>query len=107
MVKLVRYFWKLQGKPDKQIMIGRTYAYHGVTLAAASLSGLPNMHPQFALPLPGFMHVPAPYWYAEGGEFTPSSTGSGRQRPWRGRSWSSGRGRSARSSGSRCRAPAA
>jgi putrescine aminotransferase len=74
-VKLVRYFWKLQGQPKKQIMIGRTYAYHGVTLAAASLSGLPNMHPQFDLPLPGFAHVPAPYWFAEGGELTPKEYG--------------------------------
>ena len=74
-VKLVRYFWKLHGQPQKQIMIGRTYAYHGVTLAAASLSGLPNMHPQFDLPLAGFVHVPAPYWFAEGGELTPEEYG--------------------------------
>ena len=74
-IKLVRYFWKLQGQPTKQIMIGRTYAYHGVTLAAASLSGLPNMHPQFDLPLPGFVHVPAPYWFAHGGELTPEEYG--------------------------------
>ena len=74
-VKLVRYFWKLHGQPQKQIMIGRTYAYHGVTLAAASLSGLPNMHPQFDLPLAGFVHVPAPYWFAEGGDSTPEEYG--------------------------------
>ena len=74
-VKLVRYFWKLKGQPQKQIMIGRTYAYHGVTLAAASLSGLPNMHPQFDLPLAGFVHVPAPYWFAEGGDSTPEEYG--------------------------------
>jgi putrescine aminotransferase len=74
-VKLVRYFWKLKGQPQKQRMIGRSYAYHGVTLAAASLSGLPNMHPQFDLPLPGFAHVPAPYWYAEGGDLTPEEYG--------------------------------
>ena len=74
-IKLVRYFWKLQGQPKKQTMIGRTYAYHGVTLAAASLSGLPNMHPQFDLPLQGFVHVPAPYWFAEGGELTPEEYG--------------------------------
>jgi putrescine aminotransferase len=74
-VKLVRYFWKLNGQPKKQTMIGRTYAYHGVTLAAASLSGLPNMHPQFDLPLAGFAHVPAPYWYAEGGALTPEEYG--------------------------------
>ena len=56
-------------------MIGRTYGYHGVTLAAASLSGLPNMHPQFDLPLAGFVHVPAPYWFAEGGDSTPEEYG--------------------------------
>jgi putrescine aminotransferase len=74
-VKLVRYFWKLQGRPSKQTVIGRTYGYHGVTLAAASLSGLPNMHPQFGLPLAGFTHVPAPYWYAEGGDLTAEQYG--------------------------------
>jgi putrescine aminotransferase len=74
-VKLVRYFWKLQGRPSKQTVIGRTYGYHGVTLAAASLSGLPNMHPQFGLPLAGFAHVPAPYWYAEGGDLTAEQYG--------------------------------
>ena len=74
-VKLVRYFWKLQGKPKKQVMIGRTYGYHGVTLASASLSGLPNMHPQFGLPLAGFAHIPAPYWYAHGGDLTPEQYG--------------------------------
>jgi putrescine---pyruvate transaminase len=74
-VKLIRYFWKLQGKPSKRTMIGRSYAYHGVTLAAASLSGLPNMHAQFDLPLPGFVHVPAPYWFAEGGDLTPEQYG--------------------------------
>ena len=33
------------------------------------------MHPQFDLPLPGFVHVPAPYWFAEGGELTPEEYG--------------------------------
>jgi putrescine aminotransferase len=74
-VKLVRYFWKLQGQPKKQVIIGRTYAYHGATLATASLSGLPNMHAQFDLPLQGFVHAPAPYWFAEGGELTPQEYG--------------------------------
>jgi putrescine aminotransferase len=74
-VKLVRYFWKLEGKPEKRTMIGRSYGYHGVTLAAASLSGLPNMHAQFDLPLPGFVHIPTPYWYALGGDLTPEQYG--------------------------------
>lgn len=67
-IKIVRYFWNLQGKPSKKIIIGRDYAYHGTTLGAASVSGLKPMHPQADLPLPGFVHIPAPYWYDEGGD---------------------------------------
>jgi putrescine aminotransferase len=51
-IKLVRYFWNLQGRPAKKIMISRAYGYHGVTLATASLSGLSAMHAQADLPLP-------------------------------------------------------
>ena len=62
-LKLIRYYWNLKGKPEKKIHISRDYAYHGVTMAAASLSGLSPMHPQWDLPLPGFAKVPAPYWF--------------------------------------------
>lgn len=65
-VKLIRYYWNLQGKPNKKIIISRNRAYHGVTLAAASLSGLQSMHPQFDLPLPDFVHVNAPYPFEDG-----------------------------------------
>lgn len=62
-LKLIRYYWNLKGKPQKKIHLSRDYAYHGVTMAAASLSGLTPMHPQFDLPLAGFEKVPAPYWF--------------------------------------------
>lgn len=62
-LKLIRYYWNLRGKPKKKIHISRDYAYHGVTFAAASLSGLTPMHPQWDLPLPGFVKVPTPYWF--------------------------------------------
>ena len=62
-LKLIRYYWNLRRKPDKKIHLSREYAYHGVTMAAASLSGLTPMHPQWDLPLPGFEKVPAPYWF--------------------------------------------
>ncbi|MGH6878669.1 MAG: aminotransferase [Rhizomicrobium sp.] len=62
-LKLIRYYWNRQGRPEKKIHISRDYAYHGVTMAAASLSGLSPMHPQWDLPLPGFAKVPAPYWF--------------------------------------------
>jgi putrescine aminotransferase len=63
-LKLIRYYWNLRGKRKKKIHISRDYAYHGVTFAAASLSGLTPMHPQWDLPLPGFAKVPTPYWFA-------------------------------------------
>ena len=62
-LKLIRYYWNLRGKPEKKIHLSRDYAYHGVTMAAASLSGLTPMHPQWDLPFEGFEKVPAPYWY--------------------------------------------
>jgi len=74
-IKLTRYYWNLQGRPKKKIMIGRRLGYHGVTLGAASLSGLTPMHPQWDLPLPGFVHVDAPYWYGEGGDLSPHDFG--------------------------------
>ena len=74
-VKMVRYYWNLQGKTEKKTIISRRYAYHGTTLAAASLSGLSPMHPQADLPLPLFEHVDAPYWYAHGGDMSPDEFG--------------------------------
>jgi len=73
--KMVRAYWNLMGRPEKKTIISRHYAYHGVTMAAASLSGLTPMHTLFDLPLPGFVHVAAPYWYREGGEMSPDEFG--------------------------------
>jgi putrescine---pyruvate transaminase len=79
-LKLIRYYWNLKKKPQKKIHLSRDYAYHGVTMAAASLSGLTPMHPQWDLPLPGFAKVPAPYWYgakeAGYGDITPEEFGA-------------------------------
>ncbi len=74
-VKMIRFFWNLAGKPTKKTIIARKQAYHGVTMAAASLSGIPSMHPQADLPLPGFVHIGYPYWYGEGGDSDPAEFG--------------------------------
>ena len=74
-LKLIRYFWNLQGKPQKKIHISREYAYHGVTFGAASLSGLVPMHTQWDLPLLGFEKVPTVYWYGFGGDQDPNDYG--------------------------------
>ncbi|MFO0997328.1 MAG: aspartate aminotransferase family protein [Alphaproteobacteria bacterium] len=65
-VRMVRHFWNLEGKREKKTIIGRAFAYHGSTLAAASLGGMGEMHEQGDLPLPGFAHVRPPYWYRFG-----------------------------------------
>ncbi len=65
-VKLVWYYWNLRGLPNKKKIIARHGAYHGVTLGAGSLSGLPPLHALFDLPLPGFLHVRKPHFYREG-----------------------------------------
>ena len=65
-VRMIRHFWNLQGRPEKKTFISRTYAYHGSTMAATSLGGMTAMHEQADLPLPGFEHVIPPYWYDYG-----------------------------------------
>lgn len=62
-LKIVRAFWKLQGRSGKKKVLSRTFSYHGVTLAATSLTGLPNCQEPFDLPLADFLHAPAPYAY--------------------------------------------
>lgn len=73
--RLARYYWQLMGKPEKSIFISRKNAYHGSTVAAASLGGFAGMHKQGGLPIPGIVHAPQPFWWAEGGEMSPEDFG--------------------------------
>ncbi len=74
-VRMVRHYWNLAGKPNKKTFISLKYAYHGSTMVAASLGGIPEMHAQADLPLPGFVHIMPPYWYALGGDMSPEEFG--------------------------------
>lgn len=67
-VRLVRHYWATLGKPKKRVFIGRTLAYHGSTLAAVSLGGMPNMQGMDRVLLPEFERVihPHAYWQGEG-----------------------------------------
>jgi 4-aminobutyrate--pyruvate transaminase len=49
--------------PAKKKIISRSKAYHGVTVASASLTGLPNNHRDFDLPIANLLHVQRPHWY--------------------------------------------
>jgi len=59
--KTARFFWKLQGKPEKIKIISRRWGYHGVTMAAASATGLPAYHKMFAPLVPNFVQTVGPY----------------------------------------------
>lgn len=69
-VKLLWYRNNAIGKPEKKKFISRRNAYHGITVASASLTGLPPNQRGFDVPLPGFYHVSCPhhYRYAQDGE---------------------------------------
>ena len=69
-VKLVRYYNNLRGKPEKKKFISRIGAYHGLTVASGSLTGIPMYHKAFDLPFEGVVHVSTPHYfrYAEAGE---------------------------------------
>lgn len=64
-IKLIWYYWNLKGQPQRKAIIARNRAYHGTTIGAASLTGLPFMHGIFDLPLPQIHHIePTPHAYA-------------------------------------------
>lgn len=60
-LRLVRHYWALEGKPEKTIIVSRRNAYHGSTVAGASLGGMAAMHSQLGAPVPGIVHAMAPY----------------------------------------------
>jgi putrescine aminotransferase len=65
-VRMVRRYWDIVGQPDKHIIISRHNAYHGSTMAGASLGGMSAMHAQGGLPIPGIVHIDQPYWFEHG-----------------------------------------
>lgn len=69
-MKMAWYYNNARGRPQKKKIISRHRAYHGVTIATASLTGLPNNHRDFDLPIARVLHTDCPlhYRYAEPGE---------------------------------------
>lgn len=69
-IKIIRYYNNALGRRQKKKIISRNRSYHGITVGAGSLTGLPLNHEDFDLPIPGVLHVTCPhhYRYAEPGE---------------------------------------
>jgi putrescine aminotransferase len=65
-VRMVRRYWDILGQPQRQVIISRHNAYHGSTMAGASLGGMGGMHAQGGLPIPGIVHIQQPHWWEHG-----------------------------------------
>ena len=65
-IKLIWYYNNARGLPAKKKIIARVKAYHGVTVAAASLTGLPALHNEFDLPIAGILRTDCPHYYRFG-----------------------------------------
>ena len=74
-VRMVRTYWDLMGQPQRHTIISRKNAYHGSTVAAASLGGMKPMHRQSGLPIPGIEHIDQPYWFGSDRSLSPDEFG--------------------------------
>ena len=67
-IKIIWYINNALGKPEKKKIISRQKAYHGVTVATASLTGLPNNQRDFDLPIERILHTDCPHFYRFGAD---------------------------------------
>ena len=74
-IRLVRQYWNIKGKPYRNILIARENAYHGSTIGGASLGGMGGMHKQGAPMVPNIEHIRQPYWYGEAGDMSEEEFG--------------------------------
>ncbi len=65
-IKIVWYYNNALDRPKKKKIIARKRAYHGITIASGSLTGLPYVHDGFDLPAIPVMHTETPHYYREG-----------------------------------------
>jgi putrescine---pyruvate transaminase len=75
-LRLVRRYWDLQGHPERNIIISRHHAYHGSTIAAATLGGMTYMHEQQrGISIPNVEHIDSPNYMAHGQGKAPEEFG--------------------------------
>jgi len=74
-IRLIRRYWDLMGYAGKHTIISRKNAYHGSTMAGASLGGMSEMHAQGGLPIPGIVHIEQPYSFELAGDLSAEKFG--------------------------------
>ena len=65
-IRMVRHFWALEEQPNRRVIIGREYGYHGSTIMSASMGGMSGMHNQ-AADEADFVHIRPPYGFLHQG----------------------------------------
>jgi putrescine aminotransferase len=65
-LRMVWRYWQLVGQPERRLVISRRNAYHGSTVAGASLGGMAAMHAQGGLPIAGIHHIEQPNFAEHG-----------------------------------------
>jgi len=73
-LRLIRRYWDLVGQPARRYVISRRNAYHGSTIAGASLGGMGFMHAQFET-LGYVTHIDQPYWFGSDRSLDPEAFG--------------------------------
>ncbi len=61
--KLARSYFKAIGEPQRTKIVARHYAYHGTTMGALSITGVPEIRTQFEPLIPGAFHAQPAYPY--------------------------------------------
>jgi putrescine---pyruvate transaminase len=74
-VRMVRRYWDVLGQPQRKVIISRKNAYHGSTMAGASLGGMSGMHEQGGLPIPDIVHIEQPFWFELGRDMSREAFG--------------------------------
>ena len=74
-LRMVRRYWALEEQPERRVIISRINAYHGSTVASASLGGQSYIHKMDGLPIPEIEHIEEPYWFVNGGDLSPEAYG--------------------------------
>ncbi|KGB80640.1 aminotransferase [Rhodovulum sp. NI22] len=67
-IKMVWFLNNGLGRPEKKKFLSRTKAYHGITIASGSLTGLTGNHKDFDLPAIPVTHLTCPHFWREGAE---------------------------------------
>ena len=74
MIRMVWRYWDLKGQPERKIIVARKNAYHGSTVAGASLGGMTPMHNQGGS-LGNITHIEQPYWFGSDHSMSPDDFG--------------------------------